>query len=222
MLSWLKPSVFAVCLIPLGQLAYRAYNADLGANPIDTVTRFTGSWALIFLLASLAVTPLRRITGWHEPIKFRRMLGLYAFFYALLHFSTFVGLDHFFDLNRIGKDILKRPYVTAGFTAFVMMIPLALTSTAGMIRRLGKRWQQLHRLVYLAAIAAVIHFYWLVKSDISRPAQYGAVLALLLGYRLVIKWKPLITKQFSTRASTTLSRSFPPPSLPPARGKETG
>jgi methionine sulfoxide reductase heme-binding subunit len=214
--------MFLICLIPFGQLAYRAYDADLGANPIDTVTRFTGSWALIFLLASLAVTPLRRLTGWHELIKFRRMLGLYAFFYALLHFSTFVGLDHFFDLDRIGKDILKRPYVTAGFTAFVMMIPLALTSTAGMIRRLGKRWQQLHRLVYLAALAAVIHFYWLVKSDISRPAQYGAVLALLLGYRLVIKWKPLITKQFSTRASATLSRSFPPPSPPPARGKERG
>jgi sulfoxide reductase heme-binding subunit YedZ len=188
MLSWLKPLVFAVCLIPLGQLAYRAYDADLGANPIDTVTRFTGSWALIFLLASLAVTPLRRITRWQELIKFRRMLGLYAFFYALLHFSTFVGLDHFFDLNRIGKDIVKRPYVTAGFTAFVMMIPLALTSTAAMIRRLGKRWRQLHRLVYVAAIAAVIHFYWLVKSDIRRPAQYAAVLALLLGYRLVVRW----------------------------------
>jgi sulfoxide reductase heme-binding subunit YedZ len=188
MLLRIKPILFVICLIPLGQLAYRAYDADLGANPIDTVTRFTGSWALIFLLATLAVTPLRRITGWQELIKFRRMLGLCAFFYALLHFSTFVGLDHFFDLNRIGKDILKRPYVTAGFTAFLIMIPLALTSTAGMIRRLGKRWQQLHRLVYLAAIAAVIHFYWLVKSDISRPAQYAAVLALLLGYRLVARW----------------------------------
>jgi sulfoxide reductase heme-binding subunit YedZ len=220
MLLWIKPILFVACLIPLGQLAYRAYDADLGANPIDTVTRFTGSWALIFLLASLAVTPLRRLTGWHELIKFRRMLGLYAFFYALLHFSTFVGLDHFFDLNRIGKDILKRPYVTAGFTAFVMMVPLALTSTAGMIRRLGKRWQQLHRLVYVAAIAAVIHFYWLVKSDISRPAQYAAVLALLLGYRLLVKWRPLVAKQFSTRASTTLSRSFPPPSSPDrVRGK---
>jgi sulfoxide reductase heme-binding subunit YedZ len=137
MFSWLKPSAFLVCLVPLGQLAYRAYNADLGANPIDTITRFTGSWALIFLLSSLAVTPLRRITGWNELIKLRRMLGLYAFSYALLHFSTFVGLDHFFDLNRIAKDIVKRPYVTAGFTAFVMMIPLALTSSARMIRRLG-------------------------------------------------------------------------------------
>ena len=208
MISWLKTLVFVVCLIPLGQLAYRAYDADLGANPIDTVTRFTGSWALTFLLASLAVTPLRRLTGWHELIKFRRMLGLYAFFYALLHFSTFVGLDHFFDLDRIGKDILKRPYVTAGFTAFVMMIPLALTSTAGMIRRLGKRWQQLHRLVYLAAIAAVIHFYWLVKSDIRRPAQYGAVLALLLGYRLVVRWLQPSRSRISRAPAIARSREL--------------
>ena len=208
MFSWLKPLVFVVCLIPLGQLAYRAYDADLGANPIDTVTRFTGSWALIFLLASLAVTPLRRLTGWHELIKFRRMLGLYAFFYALLHFSTFVGLDHFFDLDRIGKDILKRPYVTAGFTAFVLMIPLALTSTASMIRRLGKCWQQLHRLVYLAAIAGVIHFYWLVKSDIRRPAQYAAVLALLLGYRLVVRWLQPSPSRISRAPAIVRSREL--------------
>jgi sulfoxide reductase heme-binding subunit YedZ len=206
MSTWLKPSVFLVCLVPLGQLAYRAYNADLGANPIDTITRFTGSWALIFLLSSLAVTPLRRITGWNELIKFRRMLGLYAFFYALLHFSTFVGLDHFFDLNRIAKDIVKRPYVTAGFTAFVMMIPLALTSSAGMIRRLGKRWQLLHRLVYLAAIAGVIHFYWLVKADISRPVQYGIVLTLLLGYRLLVKWSSFFANRLTLKALTAPSR----------------
>src|SRR6266542_483056 len=207
MFSWLKPSAFLVCLVPLGQLAYRAYNADLGANPIDTITRFTGSWALIFLLASLAVTPLRRITGWNELIKFRRMLGLYAFSYALLHFSTFVGLDHLFDLNRIAKDIVKRPYVTAGFTAFAMMIPLALTSSARMIRRLGKRWQQLHRIVYLAAIAGVIHFYWLVKSDITRPAQYGAVLAVLLGYRLVVKWWQPSATRYSTKPTVVRSSS---------------
>jgi sulfoxide reductase heme-binding subunit YedZ len=206
MSTWLKPSVFLVCLVPLGQLAYRAYNADLGANPIDTITRFTGSWALIFLLSSLAVTPLRRITGWNELIKFRRMLGLYAFFYALLHFSTFVGLDHFFDLNRIAKDIVKRPYVTAGFTAFVMMIPLALTSTARMIRRLGKRWQQLHRLVYFAAIAGVIHFYWLAKADISRPVQYGIVLTLLLGYRLLVKWWSFFAMRLTLKALTAPSR----------------
>src|SRR5918996_948296 len=206
MLSWLKPTVFLICLIPLSQLAYRAYGADLGANPIDTITRFTGSWALIFLLASLAVTPLRRLTGWNELIKFRRMLGLYAFFYALLHFSTFVGLDHFFDLDRIAKDILKRPYVTAGFTAFVLMIPLAITSTAGMVRRLGKRWQQLHRLVYVAAIAAVIHFYWLVKADIRRPVQYGVVLGLLLGYRLLVKIAPPLWARFAQVPSLIRSR----------------
>jgi sulfoxide reductase heme-binding subunit YedZ len=201
MLFRLKPALFLLCLIPFLQLAYRAYAGDLGANPIDTVTRFTGSWALLFLLTSLGVTPLRRITGWHDLIKFRRMLGLYAFFYASLHFATFVGLDHFFDFGRIGKDILKRPYVTAGFTAFVVMIPLALTSSAGMIRRLGKRWHQLHRLAYVAAIAAVVHFYWLVKSDIGRPLQYGAVLALLLGYRIAVRWGPMLSKRFSLRFS---------------------
>ena len=204
-LPLLKPAVFAVCLIPLSQLAYRAYCEDLGANPIDTITRFTGSWSLIFLLTSLAVTPLRRISKWNELIKFRRMFGLFAFFYALLHFSTFVGLDHFFNFQAIGKDILKRPYVTAGFTAFVIMIPLALTSSAAMIRRLGKRWQQLHRLVYVAAFAGVIHFYWLVKSDIRRPAQYGAVLAVLLGYRLVVKWTPTIVARLTTKASAVRS-----------------
>src|SRR5215475_557 len=188
MYFWLKPTSFALCLIPFGQLLYRAYSEDLGANPIDTITRFTGSWALIFLLATLSVTPLRRITGWNDLIKYRRMLGLFAFFYAALHFSTFLVLDHFFDWQRILKDIVKRPYVTAGFTGFIVMVPLALTSTAAMIRRLGKRWQQLHRLVYFAAIAGVVHFYWLVKADIRRPVQYGAVLALLLGYRLIALW----------------------------------
>jgi methionine sulfoxide reductase heme-binding subunit len=188
--SWLKSFIFLLCSVPLGQLAYNAYSGDLGVNPIDTLTRFTGSWALIFLLASLAITPLRRITAWNDLVKLRRMLGLFAFFYATLHFSVFLGLDHFFDFTAIGKDIVKRPYVTAGFTAFVIMIPLALTSSAAMIRRLGRRWQQLHRLVYLAAVAAVIHFYWLVKADITRPVQYGAVLALLLGYRLFYKLRP--------------------------------
>ena len=204
--SWLKPAVFASCLIPFWQLAYRAYSGDLGVNPIETITRFTGSWALLFLLASLAVTPLRRITGRNELIKFRRMLGLFAFSYALSHFATYLVLDHFFNWPAIGKDILKRPYVTAGFTALVVMIPLALTSTAGMIRRLGKRWQQLHRLVYLAAIAGVIHFYWLVKADISRPAQYGIVLTLLLGYRLLVKWSPFFATRLTVKSLTSPSR----------------
>ncbi len=205
MISWLKPLVFLLCLIPFGQLAYNAYTGDLGVNPIETITRFTGSWALIFLLGSLAVTPLRRLTRWNELIKFRRMLGLFAFSYALAHFSTYLVLDLFFDWAAIGKDILKRPYVTAGFTAFVLMIPLAITSTAAMIRRLGKRWQQLHRLVYLAAIGGVIHFYWLVKADIRRPAQYGAVLALLLGYRLAVKLRPRIAARFAGNASLVRS-----------------
>ena len=203
MTSWLKPAVFILCLIPAAQLAYQAYTGDLGVNPIETITRFTGSWALIFLLTSLAVTPLRRLTGRNELIKFRRMLGLFAFFYASLHFATYLGLDLFFDFRAIGKDIIKRPYITAGFIAFVVLVPLAITSTAGMIRRLGKRWQQLHRLVYLAAVAGVIHFYWLVKADIRRPAQYGAVLALLLGFRLLIKWRPGVIVKATPRSKSS-------------------
>jgi sulfoxide reductase heme-binding subunit YedZ len=138
------------------------------------------------------------------------MIGLFAFFYASLHFATFIGLDHFFDFRAIGNDIVKRPYVTAGFIAFVILVPLALTSNAAMIRRLGKRWQRLHRWVYVAAIAAVIHFYWLVKADISRPAQYGAVLALLLGYRLFVKWRPRITAKLASRSKTANSRLLAP------------
>jgi sulfoxide reductase heme-binding subunit YedZ len=190
MLTRLKIVVFLACLIPLGQLLFNAWAGDLTANPIEYITHFTGDWSLIFLLATLSVTPLRKILGWNEVIKLRRMLGLFAFFYVLLHFSTYIVLDHFFDFERIVKDVYKRPYVTAGFTAFVLLIPLAAPSTAAMIRRLGKRWQQLHRLVYVAAIAGVIHFYWLVKADIRRPVQYGAVLALLLGCRLVMTWAP--------------------------------
>lgn len=186
---WLKLGVFIACAIPAVQLAYAAYTGDLGVNPIEYITRFTGSWSLIILIASLAVTPLRRLTGRNELVKFRRMLGLFAFFYACLHFATYMGLDLFFDFRAIGKDIVKRPYITVGFLAFVIMVPLAATSTAGMIRRLGKRWQQLHYLVYVAAIAGVVHFYWLVKADIRRPAQYGAVLALLLGFRLLVKMR---------------------------------
>src|SRR4029077_18148865 len=174
-LTLIKVAVFLACLIPLGQLLYNAWTDNLTANPIEFITHFTGDWTLTFLLATLSVTPLRKISGWNELIKFRRMLGLFAFFYALLHFSTYMVLDHFFDFQAIVKDIVKRPYVTAGFTAFVLMIPLAVTSTAAMIRRLGKRWQQLHRLASLAAIAGVVHFYWQVKADIRRPLQYGMV-----------------------------------------------
>ena len=190
MLAYLKPLLFIACLVPVGQLGYNYYSDDLTANPIEYITRFTGSWALLILLASLAVTPLRKLTGWNELIKSRRMLGLFAFFYAALHFATYMVLDLFFDFAAIGKDILKRPYITVGFSALVLMIPLALTSNAAMIRRLGKRWQQLHYLAYIIAILGVVHFYWLVKADIRRPVQYGAALAVLLGFRLAFKLAP--------------------------------
>jgi sulfoxide reductase heme-binding subunit YedZ len=217
MLSRLKPLVFLLCLIPFGQLAYAAYTGDLGVNPIDFITRFTGSWTLIFLIGTLAVTPLRRLTGWTDLIKFRRMFGLFAFSYALTHFATYLVLDHFFDWHAIGKDIVKRPYVTAGFTAFVILVPLALTSTARMIRRLGKRWQKLHRLVYVAAVAGVIHFYWLVKADIRRPAQYGFVLAVLLLYRIIVIRRSSIAKSFTRPVVRTKDAS---PLFPPRRSGE--
>ena len=210
MLAWLKPAVFLACLIPLAQLAYGFYADDLTANPIEYITRFTGSWALIILITSLAVTPLRRITGWNALVKFRRMFGLFAFFYATLHFATYMILDLFFDFSAIAKDIIKRPYITVGFAAFVLMIPLAVTSTAGMIRRLGKRWQQLHYLVYGIAILGVVHFYWLVKADIRRPVQYGAVLALVLSYRLFSKWVPFIANRFSRQSSAVRARKDQP------------
>jgi methionine sulfoxide reductase heme-binding subunit len=202
MLSWLKPLVFFACLVPFTQLAYNSYVGNLGANPIETITRFTGSWALILLISSLAITPLRRITRQNELIKFRRMLGLFAFFYAALHFATYMVLDLFFEFAAIGKDIFKRPYITVGFTALVLMTPLAITSSARMIRCLGKRWQQLHYLVYVIAILGVVHFYWLVKADIRRPAQYGAVLVILLGYRLFVKWRLPIAERISRKPST--------------------
>ena len=206
MLSYLKPAAFLICLIPFGQLLYRAYTSDLGANPIETITRFTGSWSLLILLASLAVTPLRRLTGWNELIRYRRMLGLFAFSYAALHFATYMILDLYFDFSAIAKDILKRPYITVGFTALVFMIPLAITSTSAMIRRLGKRWQQLHYLVYAIGILGVVHFYWLVKSDITRPAQYGLVLAFLLGYRLYHKWSAAPAPQHRGRTAVAAAR----------------
>jgi sulfoxide reductase heme-binding subunit YedZ len=197
----IKPVLFAACLLPLGQLLYRGWADDLTANPIEFITHFTGDWTLRFLLASLSITPLRKLFGWNGLIRFRRMLGLFAFFYALLHFATYMVLDHFFDFQAIAKDIVKRPYVTAGFTGLVLMVPLAITSTAGMIRRLGKRWQQLHRLVYVAAIAGVIHFYWLVKADIRRPLQYAALLILLLGYRLAANLTPSLSLTLADKSS---------------------
>ncbi len=179
-----KPLLFLVCLLPLERLIYLAMNDGLGANPIEFITRSTGTWTLAGLLLTLAVTPLRRLTGRNELIRLRRMLGLFAFFYASLHFTTYLWLDQFFDLAGIVKDIYKRPFITVGFTAFVLLIPLAATSTQGMMRRLGRRWQQLHRLVYLIACLGVLHYLWLVKKDMTQPLIYGLILVMLLLARL--------------------------------------
>jgi len=183
---WSKIPVFALCLIPGLLLAWKALEGDLGANPIEFITHWTGDWTIRFLCITLSITPLRKLLGLPELIRFRRMLGLFVFFYASLHFLTWFVLDKFFDWNEIAKDVVKRPFITAGFTAFVLLIPLAVTSTTGWIRRLGgKRWQMLHRLIYVSACAGVVHYYWLVKSDIRLPMMYGAIVTVLLAYRLV-------------------------------------
>ncbi len=184
-LKLLKIVVFLAALIPLARLGWKAYNDALGANPIEVITRSTGDWTLIFLMLTLSITPLRRLTGQHWLIRFRRMLGLFAFFYACLHFTTYIWLDKFFDVHEMVKDVGKRPFITVGFTAFVLLVPMAATSTAGMIRRLGKRWVTLHRLIYVSATAGVIHYWWLVKADIRKPAYYALALSTLLGYRLI-------------------------------------
>lgn len=184
----LKAALFLASLIPFFRLAWHAYTDQLGANPIEFITRSLGTWTLVFLLITLSITPLRNITGWGWLLKLRRMAGLFAFFYALLHFVTYIWLDQFFDLSAIYKDVIKRPFITIGFAAFVLLIPLAATSTNAMIKRLGgKQWQLLHKLVYLIAIFAVLHYWWLVKKDITQPLIYASVLAVLLGYRLVLK-----------------------------------
>lgn len=184
-MKFAKPAVFLASLAPLGMLLWRAAHNNLGANPIEFITHATGTWTLRFLILTLAVTPARKLLGMPQLIRFRRMLGLFAFFYGTLHFLTYFWLDKFFDFAEITKDIAKRPFITAGFTAFVLLIPLAITSTKGWIRRLGgKQWQALHRLIYVSAIAGVVHYYWLVKSDIRLPVFYGALVALLLALRI--------------------------------------
>lgn len=183
-MKWIKPFVFAACLVPLGLLVVGALQQDLGANPIERITHQTGTWTLILLMATLAITPLRRITGIHQLIAFRRMIGLFAFFYGTLHLMTYVWLDKFFDWHAIVKDVYKRPFITAGFTAFVLMVPLAVTSTKGWIRRLGKKWTALHRLIYLSATAGVVHYIWLVKKDIRTPMIFAVILAVLLLWRI--------------------------------------
>jgi methionine sulfoxide reductase heme-binding subunit len=184
LLRSIKVVVFLFCLGPLGVLAWKAFHALLGANPVDVITRSTGKWTLVFLLLTLSVSPLRRLLRMPWLVRFRRMLGLYAFFYGTLHLMTYIWLDQFFNIQSMLHDIAKRKFITAGMTGFALMVPLAITSTSGWIRRMGgKRWQKLHRLIYLSATAGVVHFIWLVKADERRPIAYGSVLAALLLFR---------------------------------------
>lgn len=181
-----KVAVFLLCLVPIAWLAFAALTDKLSANPIKDITEDTGTWALRFLLLTLGVTPFRKLTGWNEVIRYRRMLGLYAFFYGFLHFLTYAWLDQFFSIPDIVQDVYKRPFITAGFSAFVVLIPLAITSTRKWIARLGgRRWQLLHRLTYVGAVAGVVHYLWLVKADTVRPLIYGFLLSILLGVRML-------------------------------------
>ncbi len=182
----IKVFVWVACLTPLLRLGWKGLTGGLGANPIEFITLSTGTWTLVFLLATLAITPLRRLSGQSWLIRFRRLVGLFAFFYGVLHFITYIWLDKFFDVRDMVKDVAKRPFITAGFLAFLLLIPLAATSTAGAIRWMGgKRWQLLHRLIYVSGASAVIHFWWKVKADVRKPAIYAAVLGILLGLRLI-------------------------------------
>jgi sulfoxide reductase heme-binding subunit YedZ len=200
---WTKLPVFLLCLTPIFLVLWRAFEGDgLTANPVEFITHFTGDWTIRFIVITLAVSPLRKLLALPDLIRFRRMFGLFAFFYGTLHFLTYLWLDKFFSLPDIAKDVVKRPFITAGFTGFVLMLPLALTSTAGWIRRLGgKRWQALHRLIYVTAIAGVVHYYWLVKSDIRLPLLYGTLVVLELGWRAVTWLRKATVRQPSLRAS---------------------
>ena len=207
LIRWvLKPIVFTAGLIPAAYIIWAALHGGLGADPLKQITHETGDWTLRFIVATIAITPLRRVSGWNGAVRFRRMIGLYAFFYGTLHFLIYVIADRFAGLDfqdgflawstagalaaSIWDDIYKRPYITVGFTAFVAMMPLAATSTTGWIRRMGGRnWRRLHRLIYLTGVAGVIHYWWLVKADIGRPAIYATLVALLLGYRVALSLK---------------------------------
>jgi sulfoxide reductase heme-binding subunit YedZ len=196
----LKPIGFLAALAPAAWLLWAGLTGHLSANPLSDITNETGIWTLRFLCITIAITPLRRLTGWNRAIKFRRMTGLFAFFYGTLHFLTYVIVDRFAGLDfpdgivslttvhglakSVGEDIYKRPFITVGFTALTLMVPLAVTSTAAMIRRLGKKWQTLHRLVYASAALGVVHYWWLVKADVRRPQTYAAVVGLLLAFRV--------------------------------------
>ncbi len=184
MIKLAKPLVFALALVPAGWLVLAGFRGTLGVNPAETLQLETGVWGLRFLLLTLAVTPFRRMTGWNRVIQYRRMLGLFAFFYASMHFLTYLVLDKFFDFGGMVKDVAKRPFITAGMLAFLLMIPLALTSTRGWIRRLGRQWAVLHRLIYLSAVAGAVHYIWKVKVVIGPPVYYALGVAVLLAFRV--------------------------------------
>jgi len=185
-LTAFKAGVFLLCLLPFLRLAWLTVADGLGANPIEAITRSTGAWTLYFLCITLTMTPLRRLSGWAWPLQLRRMVGLFAFFYASLHFLTFFWFDHFFDVAEMWRDVIKRPFITVGFIAFVLLIPLAATSTNRMVRRLGRNWQRLHRLIYVIAPLGVLHFWWMRagKSDFAEPLLFAAIVAALLGMRV--------------------------------------
>ncbi len=197
----LKRLVFAAALIPAAALVYGAFTGNLTANPVDYITDQTGTWALALLTISLTITPVRRLTGWNDVIKLRRLLGLLAFFYAVLHLLTWIVLLSFFDVPTMLEDIGERPFITVGMATFLILLALAITSTTASIRRLGRRWQQLHRLAYVAAVGAVIHFWWLVKADVTEPRRWAVAVGVLLGFRI---WWMLRSRTFRVR---TLSRS---------------
>ena len=199
MIKATKVLVFFLCLVPFLLLVWGLVTADLGTNPIERITHTTGDWILRFLVLTLSITPLRRLTGWNQLVRFRRMLGLFAFFYGCLHFTIYVLSIASINLSAIANDIAKRPYITVGFTGFVLMIPLAITSTKKWIARLGgRRWQMLHRLVYVSAIAGVLHYLWLVKADIRYPVRYAIVVGLLLLFRI---WTAVRSRQPVTLVS---------------------
>ncbi|MGH9692202.1 MAG: sulfite oxidase heme-binding subunit YedZ [Candidatus Acidiferrales bacterium] len=183
--KWTKVLLFALCLVPLAVLVWRGFHRDLTLNPVEFVEHTTGDWTLRFLIITLAISPLRKILRLPHLIRFRRMIGLFAFFYVCLHFTAWVTIDQYFDWHSMLKDVHKRPFITVGFTGFVLLIPLAITSTAGWIRRLGgRRWRLLHRAIYLTAVAGVIHYYWLVKSDVRKPLEYAGIVGILLAWRV--------------------------------------
>ena len=188
-ITWLRAGIFILALMPAAQLVVGVFTDDLTANPIEFITRQTGFWTLGLLAASLAVTPIRRLTGWNEVIRLRRMLGLFAFFYGTLHLLVWIVLDKFFDWQMMIEDITKRRFITIGMLTWVLLLPLALTSTQAMIRSIGRRWQKLHRLVYVAAVTGVIHYWWLVKADLFWPQLFALGMSILFAFRLGWRWR---------------------------------